>query len=157
MVTLRPMTEIEFADWSVMSRDGYAADLQRAHGISPDEARRLADASLDRLLPDGMATPDAYVFSAENHEGNVVGWLWIAIRREWGRVECFIYDIGIYDPHRRKAYGQAVLAALDPIAGKLGATCLGLHVFGDNPAAVALYETAGFRVTELTMSKAVAN
>ena len=151
------MSSAEFAAWKTVSRDDYAADKCRALGISLTEAMKLADASLATLLPDGMATPDTYLYTAEDDAGSAVGWLWISIRREWGRVECFIYDVGVFEDRRRKGHGLEILKALEPVAVALGATSIGLHVFGDNPAAIALYEKSGFRVTDLTMSKRIPN
>ncbi len=157
MTTLRPMTEAEFQAFYQSSRQSYAADKVATIGMSADEADRLAAESFARLVPDGLATKDAHFYMAEDAAGAVVGWLWFNIRRDWGMTECFIFDIAVHEPHRRQGHAAAMLKALEPLAASLGATSIGLHVFGWNDGAIELYRKAGFAVTDLNMSMKIAS
>ena len=152
MTELRPMTSAEFARWLDQAVADYADDKRRALDIPAEAALTLSERSFADLLPEGLATPDHRILAAVAGEV-VVGMVWIALRRDHGRVECFIYDIVVEEAHRRKGHGRAMLAAVDRLAKDMGADKVALHVFGDNPGAIALYRSAGYRVTDLTMVK----
>ena len=65
----------------------------------------------------------------------------------------WLYDIRIVETHRRRGYGNALLAALEQVARDAGATMLGLNVFGRNHPAIALYTARGYQVTTQQMHK----
>jgi ribosomal protein S18 acetylase RimI-like enzyme len=67
--------------------------------------------------------------------------------------EGFIYDLRIFDRFQRRGYGRAALLALELLAKELGVARLRLHVFGHNQRAIALYQQAGYTVTNLIMTK----
>jgi ribosomal protein S18 acetylase RimI-like enzyme len=77
--------------------------------------------------------------------------IWIAAFPE--RRRAFIYDFSIHPPYRRKGYGAQALRAVEVKARALGLESIGLHVFGHNRAAQALYEKLGYEVTNINMSK----
>ena len=156
MTRLIPMTVEQYDAWKADALSAYAVDKERVLNIAPDAARDLALASFDGLLPDGMQTTDAHFYVIADDAGGPVGALWFSIRREWGQCECFVYDIVIDRDHRRHGHARAALEALVPLAAELGATKIGLHVFADNPGAVALYEACGFETKDLIMAKQVA-
>jgi N-acetylglutamate synthase len=67
-----------------------------------------------------------------------------------GRVSCHgdwagITDVWVSPEHRRQGLGSVVMAALLEWAAERGATTAYLQVRGDNPPALALYATLGFR------------
>jgi len=149
------MTHSEFGAWAVTEIAEYAADKQRTLGITHDQAMALATASQAEHLPDGMATPNAFFYVAETPEGTAVGSLWFNIREPHGEKECFIYDIVVDADYRRRGCGRQMLEQLNAIVAELGATKVGLHVFGFNDAAIALYRKCGFAVTDMTMVRQV--
>ena len=155
MIDLTPMTEGEFADWRARAVADYADDKRRALDLTPKDALALSEESFAQLLPQGTDTPDHHILRARAG-GEAVGMVWVALRQAHGRTECFIYDIVVEEAHRRKGHGRAILAAVDRLAAGLGADRVGLHVFGDNPGAIALYRSAGYRVTDLTMVRPLA-
>jgi ribosomal protein S18 acetylase RimI-like enzyme len=65
-------------------------------------------------------------------------------------LKAFIYDIEVREEQRRRGYGRELLDAGASAAVELGATTLGLNVFGPNDGARALYERAGYATTEQT-------
>jgi RimJ/RimL family protein N-acetyltransferase len=65
----------------------------------------------------------------------------------------YLCDILIFDEYQRRGYGTACLAEFDNHARSLGIRRVRLHVFGDNPKAIKLYERCGYQVTDCTMAK----
>jgi len=80
--------------------------------------------------------------------GEAVATLWLALRPRGGRTEGYIYDIEVREGFRGRGYGRATMLAGIEKARELGAEAVGLHVFGHNATARALYQSLGFRPTE---------
>lgn len=57
-----------------------------------------------------------------------------------------LHDLEVDPSHRRQGLARSVLAALLDFGAEQGARTAWLHVEADNPAALALYESAGFTV-----------
>jgi hypothetical protein len=55
--------------------------------------------------------------------------------------------------HRGRGYGCLLLSEAEKQARRQGARTMGLHVFGTNKVARALYESAGYEVAQLDMRK----
>ena len=145
-VTLRPMTGAEFAGYRDQLVTAYAQDMVDA-GAFTDPAASLAasEQSTVELLPDGVDTSGQHLWTA--YDGDTpVGILWIEVNGP----KAFIYDIEVREEQRRRGYGREVLDAGARAAIDLGATTLGLNVFGHNDGALALYERAGYATTERT-------
>jgi ribosomal-protein-alanine N-acetyltransferase len=60
--------------------------------------------------------------------------------------EAEILTLAVDPNHRREGLGRALLVAAEGAARTAGAEALFLEVAADNPAAVALYQTAGLEV-----------
>lgn len=54
---------------------------------------------------------------------------------------------------RRQGDAKASFDALEPLVRELGLTRIGLHVFGHNPGARALYRKLGYSVTSVNMRR----
>ena len=145
-VELRPLTAAEFGTYREHLVTGYAQEMFEA-GSYDDLPAALAaseQATAD-LLPQGPDTPRHHLWTA--YDGDVpVAVLWV---HEEGSF-AYIYDIEVRPEHRRRGYGREVLDAGALAARDLGARVLGLNVFGHNEGARAMYEQAGYAVTELT-------
>ncbi len=154
MVGLRPMTEAEFADYRAHAVRNYADEKVRAGNWNAKEAYRLAEETLDMLLPEGAATPEHHLFRIERRDGTSVGWLWLAERVEANADRhAFVYEILIFDGFRRQGYGRAAMEAAEAKARELGLDTIKLHVFGHNTAARALYADLGYAETNVMMEK----
>jgi ribosomal protein S18 acetylase RimI-like enzyme len=85
-------------------------------------------------------------------DGVAVGQLWIGPLS--GRpVDYWVYDIEITPQHRRRGYARRALELGEVEARALGATSLGLNVFGYNTGAKELYDSLGYHVTATQMLK----
>ncbi len=147
-VTLRPITESEFAGWKDRAAESFAAGIGPARGLNPDEALKLAHEETIRLLPDGPATEQHVIWIAWDGDAPV-GSLWISTKP---RVP-FIYGIEVDDGQRGKGYGRAIMLAGEEECRRLGYHQLDLNVFGDNSTAISLYESLGYTVTSQQMRK----
>lgn len=151
-VRLRPMSEEEFADFRGRLSREYAAEHVRAGHWDPATAEERAAADMDGLLPRGPSTPRTLVLVAETEGHGAVGRVWIGLERS-DEPGAWIYYIEIDPPHRGRGYGRALLAAAEREVHRNGVELLGLNVFGDNPVARRLYESAGYEPITLQMRK----
>ncbi|WP_157230865.1 GNAT family N-acetyltransferase [Kiloniella laminariae] len=152
-VRLERLPERAFADWKTHGIKAFAADKRKNHGYGADEALKLSADSFSRCLPQGLATPDHYIFQVLNTQDQPVGTAWFAVQDDYGLRRAFIYDLEIVDRERRKGYGRATMMALEDEVRRRGIKTLGLHVFAFNKAAEQLYRWLGYKVTDLTMEK----
>ncbi len=155
-VNLVPMTAARYERWYERSVQGYAEEKVRAGNWPAEDALRRSREEFEHLLSSGLATPGHWLFSIVDAEtGSAVGILWLAAMPAGsdGTARAFVYDFEIDADQRRKGYGRAALLALDDRAREMGFAEIGLHVFGHNVAARALYEQAGYEVTNVNMSK----
>lgn len=156
MVGLTPMTEDEFAEYRAHAVRNYADEKVRAGNWSAEEAYRLAEETLDMLLPEGVATPEHHLFTVERDDGTSIGWLWLAERVEANADRhAFVYEILIFEEFRRQGYGRAAMEAAEAKTRKLGLETIKLHVFGHNHAARALYNELGYAETNVMMEKRI--
>jgi len=87
---------------------------------------------------------------ADAGTGAPVGSLWINVRdRGIGRA-ALVYDIEMDETQRGKGYGRATMLAGEGAAKELGATTMGLNVFGFNTTAINLYTSLGYEVSSRT-------
>jgi len=153
MVRLSPRFEAEYEAWIAGAIREYAEEKVRAGNWPADDALRRAEEEFHQLLPNGLATPGDHLLSIEDAEGGAkIGILWLEIQ-EAERGRPFIYDFRTHEPLRRRGYGLQALRVLDEMARGLVMREIGLHVFGHNLAARALYEKAGYHVTNVTMAR----
>ena len=152
-ITLDPMTDAEYAAWLEPEIRHYAEEKIRSGEFPAENAIELSEAEFRTLLPDGRRTENQHLYTVRDTAGGAgVGALWIALRPKAGEIEAFIYDIEIAEDRRGRGYGRATMLACAERARELGAQSVGLHVFGHNAVARALYTSLGFRETDVMMS-----
>lgn len=153
-VTLQPMTPSEFADWRTYSIQGYAQAHVTAGTYPQDEAVERSTGEFDVLLPEGLDSPQMLLFTARDENAVKVGMVWVSLIHPRGAPDsAFVYDIEVDAEHRGKGYGRALLAAAEDEVRQRGIGAMALNVFGDNPVAIELYTTSGYRVTTQQMRK----
>jgi ribosomal protein S18 acetylase RimI-like enzyme len=154
LVGLVEMSEAAFREYRVkLSRD-YAQDKVRAGVWSAEEAEDRAARELEELLPEGTATKGHFLYAVRDESIQAtVGNLWLAVLDSSVGRSVWVYDIVIHEQFRRRGYGAITLGLLEEKARELGAGSVGLHVFGHNDAARALYEKSEYGTTSIVMSK----
>jgi ribosomal protein S18 acetylase RimI-like enzyme len=147
-VELVPMTAEEYDGYEEYLNAAYAEEMFEAGAFTDIAAATVAaETSQAELLPRGVDTPGHRLWSAydgQTSDRRPVGVLWIFVDGP----KAFIYDIEVREEQRRRGYGQEILDAGAVAAVELGASTLGLNVFGPNDGARALYERAGYVTTE---------
>lgn len=153
MIKFKSMNSEEFDQFSADSKNRYIVDKIKANGMTPDEAKKMADADFARILPDGYQSKDNFLFNIVDPENNNVGYLWYCIRGALNNKKAFIADILIRDKFRGKGYGRETMLLLEADVKSRGLKHIGLHVFGFNEVAIKLYQSMGYQTTDLVMEK----
>ena len=157
MTTLVPMNDAQFQRYLKVSVPEFAAEKVRSGQWARAEALALARQSLQDSLPQGLDTPDHYVYAMEYGPlSEVVGMVWIAVQQRGDRRVAYIYDVMVDEAHRRQGHATRAFAAIEKQALALGFSGLALHVFGHNLQAHALYVKLGYTTTNINMFKALA-
>ena len=154
MTSLHPMAEDSFSAYRIASARGYA-DENVTSGRWPSEGafeRALED--FDQSLPQGLNTPENYIFEIKCEPSQeTVGVLWFAVVENNGIKSAFVYDVEVGVEHRRQGHARAAFVLLEPIVEGLHLQSIGLHVFNRNVGAQALYRSLGYEVTSVNMLK----
>lgn len=156
MVQLRAMQESDFRRYLDTAVVDYATENLKAGVWTKEEALAKARSEHKALLPQGLETPDHYLFNVyAEAEHTTVGMLWFGIYEQGGRREAFVYDIAIDPKWRRMGYATQAFLALEKRVQEMGLDTIGLHVFGHNKGAFALYEKLGYVPTRMRMKKSL--
>ena len=158
MTSLTRMTEAQYQDYWVESIPAFAQDKIQSGQWAPGEALALAKQSMEDALPQGLATPDNYLYTLRHGpEQTVVGMLWIAAQQRGERKVAYVFDVIVHAAHRRQSHAMGAFAALEQEVLALGLSGIGLHVFAHNTAAHALYVKLGYAATNINMFKVLAD
>ena len=156
MTILTPMPPPSFARYRDSAAKGYADDNVAAGRWPEAGALQRSYDDFDESLPQGLDTPDNYIFEIRDEVTNtIVGEIWFAIVVKNGIRSAFVYDLEVHPEFRRQGHARAAFIALEPLVESLGLSSIGLHVFGHNPVAQALYSSLGYGVTGINMRKTV--
>ena len=154
MIHLQPMTESDFPSFLKISTEGYAQENIDSGRWPEDQALELAREEAMRDLPQGIDTPDNYFFNiVSDSQEKPVGHLWAAITEKHNQKSLFVYEIEIWEEYRRQGFAAAAFTALEAFTRDIGLDRIGLHVFGANTGAQALYKSLDFEVTGINMMK----
>ncbi|MBP6016054.1 MAG: GNAT family N-acetyltransferase [Candidatus Promineofilum sp.] len=159
MVRLSPMTDDEFQPYYQDAVREYAQEHVEAGNWHPSVAIEESEKQFRQLLPDGVASKDQYLYAiVDDSSGLKVGMLWFAVRYQSGiSPYAFVYDFRVDEQFRRRGYGRQAFEVLEEKVKELGLDSITLHVFGHNHAAIALYQAAGYEITDLQMVKKLAD
>ena len=148
MISLKTMQQEDFDRVIESEIRGYAADHVR-NGNWPEEGSlERSRKEFETLLPDGVHTPNQYLWSLLNGVQKL-GFIWVQVKDR----KAFIYDFLVEEEFRGKGYGKQALAAMDEKLKSMDVESVGLHVFGDNVTAQELYKKMGFEITGIHMQK----
>jgi ribosomal protein S18 acetylase RimI-like enzyme len=151
-MNVREMTPDEYAAWQEHSLTEYSAEVSEARGIPVDDARRLAEASHARALPQGAATPGVHIVVGEDDAGERVGILWVGPNPN-GVGPAWVYDVEVDEGRRGEGWGRALMLEAERLLREDGHTEIGLNVFGFNTVARRLYESLGYATSSIQMRK----
>jgi ribosomal protein S18 acetylase RimI-like enzyme len=148
------MDAAEFEAFAARAVAEYAADKVVAGQWRADAAEELSRQTLAAMLPGGPETPGHRLYLLhEASTGRRVGTAWLQFDDGGGVPFAYLNDIRIDDEAQGQGYGRAALAALEAHAREAGCRSMQLHAFGHNGRARRLYESAGYRTTNVNMRK----
>jgi len=153
MLTLQPMSEESYAQFKVRSIEDFTHSKIQEEGTPEEDAIRLANEAFEKQLPQGTQSEDQFLFDVLDTDSNRVGWLWFAKKTQHEKTYAWLYNIIVEVEHRGKGYGKQMMQLLEAEAKRQNLQSIGLHVFGSNQKARALYEGQGYQPTNLVMYK----
>ncbi|OJF13405.1 hypothetical protein BG844_15470 [Couchioplanes caeruleus subsp. caeruleus] len=142
------MTDAQFTTYRETAEQEYAQQAADSGAMSLPEALKKATDDFARLLPDGPASPEQFLWRAYADDADV-GMIWLHITSR----TAYIFDIVVDESHRRHGYGRAIMRAAEELCRDRGVESIGLNVFGRNAGARALYEQEGYEITSVQMRK----
>lgn len=156
MSTLVPMNSVQFSAYLEEAIPAYAQGKVTSGQWSEVESLALSQQAYAELLPQGVDTPDNYLYAIQDTATQVsVGMVWIAALTYGGKRIAFIYDVLVKPAYQRQGYATHALTALEDEVRALGLAGIALHVFGHNTSAQALYAKLGYAPTNINMYKAL--
>jgi ribosomal protein S18 acetylase RimI-like enzyme len=144
---------MESSDYEVFienTKQGFMQDKIRNKEWLSEEAREKVKEVFEHILPQGINTAKQHfkVISAGQEKA---GYLWFELREVNNATVLYIYFIIIVPEYRRRGIAKKTLELLKAEARSLGASSIGLHVFGFNEGALELYKQTGFVARNIVM------
>jgi len=156
MTVLSVMRDVSYPQFFDQLVSDYARENVSAGRWPQDNALARSQGEITRLLPQGVATPDNYLFEIKTDTGGeTAGYIWFAVSERQGERSAFIYEVSVFPEFRRQGHARAAFLQLEENVRALGLKSIGLNVFYKNDAARALYSSLGYAPTNLTMVKAL--
>ena len=131
----------------------YAADHVRTGHWLESESLKKSRKEFEDLLPQGLNSEDNFLYTLYDGD-EAVGMTWMKAKTHPSK-SGFIYDVFIEERFRGKGYGKSLMLLLEEKAREMGMKSLALHVFGFNHVARKLYESIGYEITNVMLSKAL--
>jgi ribosomal protein S18 acetylase RimI-like enzyme len=119
-----------------------------------EEALGLSRSETESMLSQGLETPDQYIFEIfATAEQEPVGYVWVAVMPSGTTKAAFVIQLKVHPKSQRQGHARAALGFVEQFARQLGLSGMALQVFAPNPAAQALYESVGYKVSSFNMIK----
>jgi len=150
MLKFERMTKEEFNEYLNQAIETYAIELEQSRMVSIGKGKEAAKNQFNQILPNGIDTPNYFLYQIINEVNNKVGILLYGPRVE---KEAFIIDFLIHEEYQNRGYGKLALLLLEEEVKSKGFDRIGLHVFGNNKVARHIYEKHGFEITSMQMEK----
>ncbi len=155
-VSLKAMNQEAFSHYLEIAIPSYAKENIESGRWDESEALERSKQAHESLLPEREETKNNYLFNIiELQSQGSVGHIWVKVEDNIRTKSAFIYDIEIYENHRRKGYAKSALGCIEKVISDLGASSLRLHVFKHNSAAINLYNSIGYQTVSYNMQKPI--
>jgi len=152
-VRLAPMDADRLPAWIEAGKADYRADRIRA-GESVDRATDEAEQTYAAWFAHGAPAPDHLVRDVVSGEA-IVGSLWVGPQSIGRTDDWWVWNVEIAEEFRGRGFGRRAMELAEDLVREHGGTTLGLNVFGFNTGARRLYESLGYDVAAVRMSKAL--
>lgn len=128
----------------------YIRDTAEHYKLDTELATEKAEKQMEQLLPDEEKTEGQHLFQIKS-EKELAGYLWFHVSKE--EKKAFLYHIFVKDAFRKQGIAQDALHFFENESKDEGADYVGLHVFGSNEQAIALYTKLGYKQASISMNK----
>ena len=153
MTFLRPMTEPEYTAWLAVTIPSYASDKVASGQWAEDASLELSRKEYVELLPRGIQTEDNYFYTIIDSQSAAVGMLWFAVKTKFNSRVAYVFDVSVKPERQREGHAERAFVALEALVREKALSGIGLHVFGHNTGAQALYAKLGYRPTNISLFK----
>jgi ribosomal protein S18 acetylase RimI-like enzyme len=134
----------------------HARDSVKSGKSTAVNAEVKSRAEVQSILINGHATPNHDFFVIVDRPSMVeVGTIWIGEIERGGRRLAFIYDIRVYPYFRQAGHASRAIESIFKLAKERDLDGVGLHTFGHNVIAQALYRKLGFGPVSITMERSL--
>jgi len=152
IISLVDMAPERWSQWVRDFRSDYVESRVRA-GESRAQTEKAVAAQFESVFPHGEPLHTHRYFDIfVTASAEIAGYLWIG-PRDSESDEWWIYGVEVDLLHRRRGYARAALAQAHDLARTHGARSMELSVFGYNTEARELYDSLGYEVSAIRMSK----
>lgn len=145
MVSLQPLNDDEATDFLDQSVREFLAERVPAAQLTSDLVATMHKELRTEFLTAGIGTRGHH-FDAILSEGERVGQVWFGPQAGHD-TELYIGEINIRAERRREGHARAAVQLILEHARRSHVACVRLTVAQDNTAAVAFYESVGFKTS----------
>ena len=150
------MTSSEYTEWVEQSIPAYAADKVASGDWAPEDSLDRSRQVYNELLPQGLETPDNFLFSIIDSNYETIGMLWFAVIDKLDAKIAFVYDVSVKPERQREGHATRAFNDLESEVLKRGLSGIALHVFGHNLGARDLYKKLGYEPEHISLFKPLA-
>jgi ribosomal protein S18 acetylase RimI-like enzyme len=156
MIDLHKMSETEYREYRKKEIMRYAQMNVESGKWKPSDSYRRAESALKCFLPSKLPEGGLFFLTiVDTVTGNSVGTMCYGNPPNQPADEYYVYDIRIFDEHKRKKYGQTAFDKLEEKLRNIGIKKIILDVSVDNEAAIPFYQKMGYTITNYRMKKAL--
>ena len=153
MLKFEPMQEEDFAAFFRKSIPEYAYDQMRAGNWTANEAVGRARDEFQKMLPNGLQTPNAYLRTILDEQDHKTGMLWYFVDLNRLQKTAFLIDFFVFPESRHKGYEALAFALFENEARGLGVERVELQIFSHKIEDVLLYRENGYAETSIFFAK----
>lgn len=158
MMMFRSMREEEYPAYLEYFITDYAREIAANYRLSAEDSLTKATREIAEDLPEGVNTPGQVLlslFSQSDNRDEHVGYLWY--KPDTAARTVFIFDFYIFNACQGQGLGTQALRVFEREMREQGIEQIRLRVAGDNQRARHVYESTGFWVTGINMSKTLSD
>lgn len=157
-IELQKLTESEFKEYREHLVSRFTEDSVTNGDWTEEEAKNVAEMQLKSILPEGVATPNHFIFSVFHQKLNMaVGNVWIQIQNKGTVKKGILFDLTIFDMFKNKDFDKQTLQVSEEWLKTKQVKSLELHVYATNPSARKLYVDFGLTDFSFNMVKSLSS
>ncbi len=128
-------------------------EAERQQEMSKETIKERITKQVTRLRQDAGFPSQAFVVRTENR--TLAGFIWVAVDHNdsTGQLEALLLNQYVAEPYRGQDLGRRLMAAAEEWARQQGLSRISLAVGARNRIGQRLYESLGYRVETLRMTK----